>query len=230
MCYETSLTKTSKQITQHFGATMKIPELYEPWYHMSGFVHPNLFCIPQENPSEIYPMEWGLIAPWGERDVIAFRKEYNTLNAKAETLLSAKTYREPALNRRCLIISDGFFEPHHEAGKATPYYCYLEGRKIFTFAGIYNEYKPNYWNCSLITTEANPFFAEIHNKRKRMPLVLDPEMEGEWLRHDLTENGLTELMQHAFIKEEFKAHPVTRDLYKRDIDTNNPDILKMKEE
>ncbi|MDT0646338.1 SOS response-associated peptidase family protein [Zunongwangia sp. F260] len=227
MCYETSLTKTSRQIEARYGP-MKVPMLYEPWYHVSGFVHPNLFCIPMENPKEIYPMEWGLIAPFGERDVLSFRRKYNTLNAKAETLLTSKMYQVPTRERRCLIIADGFFEPHYKnlKGSATPYYCYLEERKLFTFAGIYNEYKPDYWNVSLITREANSLFAEIHNKKKRMPLVLDPDFEGEWINPDLDDNDIQEVLATSFMREPFKAHPVTRDLYKRDINTNTPRVIE----
>ncbi len=227
MCYETSLTKKLAPIEKHTGAVMRYPEVYEPWYHLSGFSHPKMFCIPLDEPAVILPMEWGLVAPWGE-DIPKFRKKYNTLNAKAETLLTSKMYSEPVRERRCLILADGFFEPHYEklGGPSQPYYCYLEERKLFSFAGIYNTNDRDLWTCSIITTEANDFFAEIHNKKKRMPLVLDPDFEGEWLNPDLNDNGIEEVLATSFIIEPFKAHPVTRDLYKRGINTNRPEILE----
>ena len=229
MCYETSLTKKLNEIEKHTGAEMLYAEVYEPYYHLSGFTHPNLFCIPIEDPSQIYPMEWGLIAPWGEEDIVAFRGKYNTLNAKGETLLKSNTYKVPARERRCLILADGFFEPHYPnnnfKGGAVPKYCYLENRKLFTFAGIYNEFDDKYWSVSLVTTEANNFFEKVHNKKKRMPLVLDPSFEGEWLREDLTDKGILELVKHGFIKDDFKAHTVAN-IYKREINSNTPEILK----
>ncbi len=229
MCYETSLTKSEKQIEKATGAKFNIQLEYKPYYHVSGFVHPNLYCIPQEDPSQIYPMEWGLIAPWGENNVTGFRKKYNTLNARGETMLTSNTYKSPARKRRCLILADGFFEPHYPNDKfksgAVPKYCYLPDRKLFTFAGIYNEYGSDYWNVSLVTTEANDFFAHIHNKKKRMPLVLDPDFEGEWLREDLNDDGILELVNHGFIKEDFKAHSV-ENFYKRDFNTNTPEFLQ----
>ncbi|MDN3595305.1 SOS response-associated peptidase [Zunongwangia endophytica] len=229
MCYETSLTKTTKEIKNITGAKFSVPMEYKPYYHISGFVHPNLYCIPIEDPTQIFPMEWGLIAPWGENDVSAFRKKYNTLNARGETMLKSNTYKSAARERRCLILADGFFEPHYPGddfkGGAVPKYCYLENRKLFTFAGIYNEYKSDYWNVSLVTTEANDFFSKVHNKKKRMPLVLDPDFEGEWLREDLNDNNILELVDHGFIKENFKAHSVAN-LYKRDLNTNTPEFLK----
>ncbi|MBO2543772.1 hypothetical protein J0871_05025 [Salegentibacter sp. BDJ18] len=39
MCYETSLTKKLAAIEKHTGAVMQYPEVYEPWYHLSGFTH-----------------------------------------------------------------------------------------------------------------------------------------------------------------------------------------------
>ena len=42
----------------------------------------------------------------------------------------------------------------------------------------------------------------------------------------LNETQIMEIMLLGFTNKEFKAHPVSRDLYKRNLDTNNPDILK----
>lgn len=56
-----------------------------------------------------------------------------------------------------------------------------------------------------------------------MPLVLDPSFEGEWLREDLTDKGILDLVKHGFIKEDFKAHTVAN-IYKREINSNTPEI------
>ena len=34
---------------------------------------------------------------------------------------------------------------------------------------------------TIITTDANPLMAEIHNTKKRMPIILKPEFEKEYL-------------------------------------------------
>ena len=59
-----------------------------------------------------------------------------------------------------------------------------------------------------------------------MPLVLDPNFEGDWLNPDLNDKGIEEVLATSFMRESFKAHQVTRDLYKRGIDTNTPEILE----
>ncbi|MDT0689362.1 SOS response-associated peptidase [Salegentibacter sp. F188] len=228
MCYETSLTKTTRQIEQRFSSTMKVPLLYEPYYHRSAYTYPNLFCIPQEDPSEIFPMEWGLVPFW-VHDLEKHRNsKYKNWNAKKENVFTSKSFKGSIKNKRCLIIADGFFEPHYEPGVkgAIPKYCYLEERKLFTFAGIYTEIDSDYWTVGLITTEANDFFAEIHNRKKRMPLVLDEDFEGEWLNPSLNEKNVQELMDNGFTKEDFFAHTVRRDFYTRDANLNVPGTLE----
>ncbi len=111
------------------------------------------------------------------------------------------------------------------SGPAIPYYCFLKDRKLFSFAGIYNTYDRDYWTVSLLTREANDFFAEIHNKKKRMPLVVDPDFEKEWLDPDLNDNGIEEVLATSFMREPFKAHPVTREVYKKDINSNRKSTL-----
>ncbi len=37
----------------------------------------------------------------------------------------------------------------------------------------------------MITTEANPLMAEIHNTKKRMPVILTPQNENDWLNETI---------------------------------------------
>lgn len=228
MCYETSLSKPRKKVEERFGAKMKVPLLFEPYYHRSSYTFPNLYCIPQEDPTGIKPMEWGLVPYW-VKDLEKHRNsKYKNWNAKKENVLSSKSFSQSIHNQRCLIIADGFFEPHYESGikGAIPKFCYLENRKLFTFAGIYTEFELNYLTVSLITTEANDFFAEIHNKKKRMPLVLDEDLEGEWLNPNLKEKNIEDILDNGFTKEKFYAYSVRRDFYTTDEDLNSPKTLE----
>lgn len=59
-----------------------------------------------------------------------------------------------------------------------------------------------------------------------MPLVLDQDFEGEWINPDLNDNDIQEVIATSFIREPFQAHEVTRDLYKRDINTNTPRVIE----
>jgi len=229
MCYSTALRKKREQIEQQLLS--QIPAIFpkestfEPYYHLNGFTHGNLQIITMDNPKQIVDAEWGLIPSWSAHNPEGFRKKSNTLNARSESVFEKSSYKESAENKRCLILADGFFEPHHENGIAIPYFCYQPTKlfpkgDLFLFAGLYSELDDNTLTTTILTTEANPFFMEVHNKGKRMPLVLDSTYFQDWLDHGTTNQDINELMVTGIDKKEFKAHPVSRDLYKKDVDTN----------
>ena len=231
MCYETALTKMKRQVQAYFHKDFADPEEYRPYYHRSGFTHPNLQIVTMEEPDTIHPSRWGYIPSWGMGDVAAFQKKYNTLNIKSETLFKGLS-KEAAHDKRCLILADGFFEPHRTAGVAIPYFCYIpsktfeDGRHLFAFGGIYSKTGHSQYTCSILTMEANPFFTQVHNIKKRQPLVLDEGLYNEWFNPDLKEENVMELMSNGFTSKPFSAHPVSPDLYKRNLDTNKPYIIQ----
>ena len=59
-----------------------------------------------------------------------------------------------------------------------------------------------------------------------MPLVLADDLYEDWLDEGSNSQTLNELMAHGFSSEEFRAHPVSRDFYKKGIDTNKPYIVE----
>lgn len=232
MCFESSLIKKKRLIEEYFKATFIPSYYYEPYYHVSGFQYPELQIIKLDDPYTIHPATWGLIPSWGETDVSSFRKKYNTLNAKSETLLQSNMYQESARENRCLIIADGFFEPHHINNISYPYYCFIpsekfeDGKDLFAYTGIYSELDDGTFCCSILTTEANEFFAEIHNKKKRMPLIIDDSYIKDWLQPDLTDSQINEILHSCDTQKKFDAYQVSRNLYKRGINHNHPGILK----
>ncbi|MGS0527013.1 SOS response-associated peptidase [Zobellia nedashkovskayae] len=220
MCYSTSLAKSEKVIEEHFNKEFEVPLLYEPYYFISGFQHPNVFIIPQDDSKVIWPSIWGLIPEFAMNDLEGFRAKANTLNAKGETVYNTRSFKKSIENQRCLIIADGFYEPHDYNGISYPHYCRLKDYSLFTFAGIYTKLDEELYTCSILTIEANDFFSKIHNKKKRMPLVLDTDFEEEWLRDDLNENHVKELIKSGFTTEDFEAYPVTRNLNFKNFEKN----------
>jgi putative SOS response-associated peptidase YedK len=235
MCYSTALRKQREKIEQRIlsqiPAKFSKESTYKPYYHLNGFTHGNLQIIAMDKPEQIVDAEWGLIPSWSTHNPEGFRKKSNTLNARSESIFEKASYKESAENKRCLILADGFFEPHHENGQAIPYFCYQPSKEfpegdLFLFAGLYNELDDNTITTTILTTEANPFFMEVHNKGKRMPLILDTNYIEDWLDDGLSNQEINEIMVTAQNKKEFKAHPVSRDFYKKGIDTNKPYIIE----
>ncbi|TVZ60194.1 putative SOS response-associated peptidase YedK [Flavobacteriaceae bacterium MAR_2010_105] len=235
MCYSTSLRKSREAIERRLlgkrPASFQIPLAYRPYYHLNGFTHGNVYMIKMDEQDSIYPAIWGLVPEWHHQDPESFLKQSNTLNARSETIFEKASFQQSASDKRCLILADGFFEPHHENGVAIPYFCYQPSKTypegdLFLFAGLYTELDDDLYSATIITTEANAFFSEVHNKKKRMPLVLAEDLIDDWLDDGLNPQTINELMAHGFTSNAFKAHPVSRDVYKKGIDTNQPYIVE----
>jgi hypothetical protein len=51
-------------------------------------------------------LRWGLIPYWAKDVKIAF----STINAMAETMATKPAFREAFVQRRCIVLADGFYE------------------------------------------------------------------------------------------------------------------------
>ncbi len=158
---------------------------------LNGFEFPKTPVIIDEKPQIITHYNWGLIPSWAKDEEI---QKY-TLNAKIETVTEKPSFKN-SVNKRCLVIADGYFEWQwlDPKGKIKQKYeIGLPNKELFTFAGLYSQWvdkttgeiKNTY---TILTTEANPLMAEIHNNKKRMPVVLKREDETKWLEHQSIQN------------------------------------------
>lgn len=182
MCYYISLLSEAQELEHHYGAELKTP--YMKGYRISGFASPLLPTVLDTDLNTITLAEWGLIPHWAKnRD---FQK--NTINARIETLETLPSFRDAA-TQRCLIPINGFFEWQwqDEKGKVKkPFLITLENQPIFSLGGIFSRWKDpstgkEELTLSVVTTEANPLMAEIHNTKKRMPVILSKKVERDWL-------------------------------------------------
>lgn len=111
------------------------------------------------------------LSAWG------FPNYYNKgviINARAESILEKKTFRESVINRRCVIPSNGFYEWD---GSKKKFFFKKEGEEILYMAGIYSFYQEE-CRFVIVTTQANESMAEVHN---RMPVVLAGEDVEKWI-------------------------------------------------
>jgi len=228
MCYKTALQKKADELALKNPLKLKYPKEYTPYYHNDAFTNPTLYIIPQDDKDFVVPSIWGLAPNFvinsEKLDPSEYIKKYKTYNARGEEMFEKRSYKESAESERCLILADGFYEPHHYKGKSQPFFCYLDNRKLFAFAGIYTKLEEDSYTVSLVTTEANDLFAKIHNNKKRMPLVLDEQFHSDWLS-DLNQKQVLELVDSGFTNEEFKYHPVTNEIYKSS-GMDNPETQK----
>ena len=207
-----------------------------PTYHASGFDHP-LVPVLIDTTKKIELYSWGLIPYWTKSALDAVKISNTTINARAETMFEKPAFREPARNRRCLVVTDGFFEHHHKAGKTFPYHIKLKNDEPMTLAGIWDEWvdaasgivRRTY---AIVTTAANPLMTKIHNNPKasegpRMPLILPKQVERDWIRPINTDadQGLVKELIRSFNESELDAYTVTK-LRGKEAVGNTPDAVK----
>lgn len=182
-----------RQLALRFGREFDRIEDFKPTYHASLFSHAEYPIITADR--EIQLFRWGLIPFWTNsvEDALAIRNR--TGNARAETIFTKPSFREPIRKRRCLVPATGFFDWRHEGKRKIPYFITVEGEEIFALAGIYDcwhnrelgEYVGTY---SIITTEANDLMRYIHNTNFRMPVILRRDEEQVWLDPSLEEEEI----------------------------------------
>ena len=151
------------------------------------------------------------------------REKVPTLNARGETILTSRMFRSAALNRRCLLLSSGFYEWRWYRGKAHPYFVRVKGKEFFYLAGIWQpwtdkESGEKMTTFALVTTKANALLAKVHNKKKRMPVVLTEELQQEWLQQDLEEKRIKAIATFQYPADEMEAWTIRKDFR----DTTNP--------
>ena len=100
-------------------------------------------------------------------------------NARAESVLEKKTFREGVLKRRLVIPAAGFYEWNRKKEKVT-FTSAVKEQSILYMAGFYNKYG-NEDRFVILTTGANDSMADVH---ERMPLLLKRQELEDWLRDD----------------------------------------------
>lgn len=141
--------------------------------------------FPAQNATIIKGQEHHLAAEQMRWGFPGFEKGKLLINARAETALERPTFRESVQDRRCIVPARGFYEWNKSKEK----FSYeRKDAPILFMAGCYNKYQ-NQERFVILTTEANPSVAPVHN---RMPLILEPEELKDWVLDD----GATEYLLH----------------------------------
>jgi putative SOS response-associated peptidase YedK len=157
---------------------------------------------------EAIPAIWPLIPKWAKGKV----SKYSTANARAESLATTKSYKQAWENgQRCLVPATGFYEWQVVEGQKNkqPYNITLLDFPVFAMAGLWelstdSETKHSVNSFTIITTDANPLMARIHNTKKRMPVIVDPSDYANWLNGKNDEKILT-----AYPEEKMIAYKVS---------------------
>ncbi len=183
MCFNYQLEIDIAATEARYNAKVKDPGLFNTG-NFNGFTFPRLPVITNKEPDLIQFYSWGLIPFWAKDREI----QKNTLNARIETIAEKPSFRNCVQNR-CLIPATAFYEWQwlDEKGKLKQKYkLTINDQDVFSFAGIYSTWVDNGTgeivnSFSILTMDANQLMAEIHNTKKRMPVIISSNDEQNWL-------------------------------------------------
>jgi putative SOS response-associated peptidase YedK len=171
MCGRFTLFESLLQLKEHYNLVNQDIE-YHPSYNIAPTQ--TIYTIQSSTfRTGITPAQWGF----------TIGKITPIINARKDRLLSNAVFSSALSTKRCLIPSNGFYEWQKKGNKKHPIFIFLHSREMFSFAGLYQEYRTEK-QATIITTEANSFISTIHD---RMPAILTREQEKIWLDTSITD-------------------------------------------
>lgn len=171
MCGRVTVIASKKELEEYYHAGFS--GVFGPTYN--GAPSQYFPILRNTDPREIKLARWGFLPKWMRE-----KRPQGFINSKAETIFEKPAFKHAIKTQRCLIPASGFFEWQKET--KTPYYIRAKGRKLFSFAGLWeefeNEKKKKLLTYSIITTSSASRLRGIH---ERMPVILDRKNEALWL-------------------------------------------------
>ncbi len=109
MCGRFSFSPNEILIEERFDIEVE-EGLYTPRYNCAP--SQDLAVISNQESGRLSFFRWGLIPFWAKDPAIGNRM----INARAEGILEKPSFRNPFRQKRCLVLSDGFFEWKRSGG------------------------------------------------------------------------------------------------------------------
>ena len=134
------------------------------------------------------------------------------INARIETIVSKYLFKESFIKRKCLIISNGYFEWKKIDNTKQPYFISIPKNELMFFGGIWRQEIKNNVKTNvvcIITKDANNNLSKIHS---RMPLIMSMNEGLEFLNDN--DNKFLE-NNKSVIEDDIDYFPVSKNV-------NNP--------
>ena len=145
-----------------------------------------------------------------------FNKQNNisqfVINARIETIVSKYLFKESFIKRKCLIISNGYFEWKKIDNTKQPYFISIPKNELMFFGGIWRQEIKNNVKTNvvcIITKDANEDLSKIHS---RMPLIMSHNEGLEFLNDN--DNKFLE-KNKSVVEDDIDYFPVSKNV-------NNP--------
>jgi putative SOS response-associated peptidase YedK len=206
MCGRFSRSSPPQAIAEEFGVPVDPAFAASPRFNVCPTEDVLVVARGAEGPA-LGTMKWGLV-PWFASDP---KSGVRAINARAETLATTRTFREPFERRRCLVVADGFYEWKKVGDERQPYYVRLRSRRPFAFAGLWDRWKPKdggppLTTCAIVTCPANGLMVPVHD---RMPVIVPADARDLWLARETPAADLGAMLR-PYPDDEMEIYPVSK--------------------
>jgi putative SOS response-associated peptidase YedK len=206
ICGRYRLSRRKQLVEEYFGTVSGDAE-WNPLYNI--LPSQPVITIRQdarEPVRKFSTMRWGLVPSWAKDPSIGCR----TINARAETVATTASFRDPFKSQRCLIPADGFYEWKRNGTTKQPYCFEVNDGELFAFAGLWDRWMTSQGevieSCTILTTTPNALLADVHD---RMPVILSPDNYDLWLDPDYRDLSAASETLRPFDPALMRRYPVS---------------------
>ncbi len=221
MCGRFVLMTPGKSLAERFNLE-EIPDM-EPRYNIAPTQMVAIIRLDRHTlQRRLVLVRWGLIPFWAKDISIG----NNLINARSESATEKPAFKSAFKFRRCLVLSDGFYQWKKEKGGKQPFLFRTADGSPFAFAGLWEKWTgpdgETIESCTLLTTDANEIMEPIHD---RMPVVLHPKDYDLWLDPEVKNPELLKPLLRPYPSEEMIVQPVSPKVNKAGYDA--PDCVQV---
>ena len=161
---------------------------------------PIILTSPKDGLKRFVTAHWSLVPTWAP----SMRLKYPTFNARAEGLADKASFKMSVKNRRCVIVTSGFYEWTGPQGDRTPY-AVFGPQKILPLAGLYSWWRDpaaqGEWQLTTtVLTRASA--GQMDRLHTRMPVIMSASLLNEWLDpHEPGSQLLVDAVSDASVTE-----------------------------
>ena len=130
-------------------------------------------------------MRWWLTPYWSKE----VSTRYSMFNAKAETIETSASFKEPFARRRCVVPVAGYYEWTKDGERKLPYYIRPQDDRGMLLAGIWDRWRKGnevLESFAVVTTAVHDRLSFVH---RRQPVMLSRAEGRRWV--DRTEDQTT---------------------------------------
>ncbi len=127
-------------------------------------------------------MRWWLTPYWSKE----VSTRYSMFNAKAETIETSASFKEPFARRRCVVPVAGYYEWTKDGERKLPYYIRPQDDRGMLLAGIWDRWRKGnevLESFAVVTTAVHDRLSFVH---RRQPVMLSRAEGRRWV--DRTED------------------------------------------